>query len=232
MRVEIKSSEIMYNFNTDYDFQDDSYAFILMPASGKSALQIYLSFSRAVMSAVHMDIDPSGMRINHDIRPISTRLSAEEVNDPAKLSQLVRDIAEHAGISFSSLHSYITSNLDEFMRQLVHEAQERQLGIRYRNSLNGTNGTGIYNWSEVVRVQKLPYILFAFFLGAFGVHKFYAGQIGMGIVYLVMCLASFLVIPALVLLVCTWWEIIVAMMQNSDRDGYIVLKKGFILTAP
>ena len=184
------------------------------------------------MSAVHMDIDPSGMRINHDIRPISTRLSAEEVNDPAKLSQLVRDIAEHAGISFSSLHSYITSNLDEFMRQLVHEAQERQLGIRYRNSLNGTNGTGIYNWSEVVRVQKLPYILFAFFLGAFGVHKFYAGQIGMGIVYLVMCLASFLVIPALVLLVCIWWEIIVAMMQNSDRDGYIVLKKGFILTAP
>ena len=59
MRVEIKSSEIMYNFNTDYDFQDDSYAFILMPASGKRALQIYLSFSRAVMSAVHMDIDPS-----------------------------------------------------------------------------------------------------------------------------------------------------------------------------
>ena len=54
----------------------------------------------------------------------------------------------------------------------------------------------------------------------------------MGIVYLVMCLASFLVIPALVLLVCIWWEIIVAMMQNSDRDGYIVLKKGFILTAP
>ena len=46
MRVEIKSSEIMYNFNTDYDFQDDSYAFILMPASGKRALQIYLSFTR------------------------------------------------------------------------------------------------------------------------------------------------------------------------------------------
>ena len=85
---------------------------------------------------------------------------------------------------------------------------------------------------KTVTVDKLIYILLAFFLGALGVHKFYAGQIGMGIVYLVMCLASFLVIPALVLLVCTWWEIIVAMMQNSDRDGYIVLKKGFILTAP
>ena len=85
---------------------------------------------------------------------------------------------------------------------------------------------------QTVTVDKLVYILLAFFLGALGVHKFYAGQIGMGIIYLVMCLASFLVIPALVLLVCIWWEIIVAMMQNSDRDGYIVLKKGFILTAP
>ena len=60
---------------------------------------------------------------------------------------------------------------------------------------------------KTVTVDKLIYILLAFFLGALGVHKFYAGQTGMGIIYLVMCLASFLVIPGLVLLVCVWWEI-------------------------
>ena len=29
--------------------------------------------------------------------------------------------------------------------------------------------------------------LLAFFLGGFGVHKFYLGQVGMGIVYLLFC---------------------------------------------
>ena len=30
-------------------------------------------------------------------------------------------------------------------------------------------------------------IILAFFFGAFGIHKFYLGQIGMGIVYLLFC---------------------------------------------
>ena len=83
---------------------------------------------------------------------------------------------------------------------------------------------------KTVTVDKLIYILLAFFLGALGVHKFYAGQIGMGIIYLVMCLASFLVIPGLVLLVCVWWEIIVAAMANADENGRITLKAGFVNT--
>ena len=83
---------------------------------------------------------------------------------------------------------------------------------------------------QTVTVDKLVYILLAFFLGALGVHKFYAGQIGMGIIYLVMCFASFLVIPALVLLVCVWWEIIVAAMANADENGRITLKAGFVNT--
>ncbi|WP_031579101.1 TM2 domain-containing protein [Ruminobacter sp. RM87] len=83
---------------------------------------------------------------------------------------------------------------------------------------------------QTVTVDKLVYILLAFFLGALGVHKFYAGQIGMGIIYLVMCLASFLVIPGLVLLVCVWWEIIVAAMANADENGRITLKAGFVNT--
>ena len=35
--------------------------------------------------------------------------------------------------------------------------------------------------------SKLAAVLFAFFLGSFGFHKFYLGQIGMGVLYLLLC---------------------------------------------
>lgn len=35
--------------------------------------------------------------------------------------------------------------------------------------------------------SKLAAFLFAFFLGGFGIHKFYLGRVGWGIVYLVFC---------------------------------------------
>jgi len=35
--------------------------------------------------------------------------------------------------------------------------------------------------------SKLAAALFAFFLGAFGFHKFYLGRVGMGILYLLLC---------------------------------------------
>lgn len=35
--------------------------------------------------------------------------------------------------------------------------------------------------------KRLAAALFAFFLGAFGIHKFYLGQVGMGILYLLFC---------------------------------------------
>lgn len=40
-----------------------------------------------------------------------------------------------------------------------------------------------------------------FFLGGVGAHQFYFGRTGKGILYIVLTMTSFLVIPALVLLV-------------------------------
>ena len=37
------------------------------------------------------------------------------------------------------------------------------------------------------RHNRLAAALFAFFLGGFGVHRFYLGQIGWGIAYLLLC---------------------------------------------
>lgn len=46
--------------------------------------------------------------------------------------------------------------------------------------------------------NKLAAALLAFFLGGLGIHKFYLGQTGMGILYLVFCWTG---IPAMIALV-------------------------------
>lgn len=42
-------------------------------------------------------------------------------------------------------------------------------------------------FSQVGQKSKIIAALLAFFLGGFGIHKFYLGQIGWGIVYLLFC---------------------------------------------
>ncbi len=51
--------------------------------------------------------------------------------------------------------------------------------------------------------------LLAFFLGGFGVHKFYLGQNGMGIIYLLMCWTF---IPSLI----AFFEFIGLLVMNTD----------------
>jgi len=58
--------------------------------------------------------------------------------------------------------------------------------------------------------SKLAAVLFAFFLGGFGFHKFYLGRTGMGILYLLFCwtfIPSVLgVIEAILLLVMSDYD--------------------------
>ncbi len=57
--------------------------------------------------------------------------------------------------------------------------------------------------------SRIAAALLAFFLGAFGIHKFYLGQIGWGIVYLVFFWTA---IPALVALV----EFILLLVMSDE----------------
>lgn len=63
-------------------------------------------------------------------------------------------------------------------------------------------------------VNQVAYGLFALFLGGLGVHKFYAGKIGLGVVYLLFCWTF---IPAIIALV----EGIIAFTKKADADGNI-----------
>lgn len=65
-------------------------------------------------------------------------------------------------------------------------------------------------------INKLVYALFGIFLGSLGIHKFYAGKIGMGILYLLFCWTF---IPGLIGFI----EGIVALTKQEDSEGNIVV---------
>ena len=65
-------------------------------------------------------------------------------------------------------------------------------------------------------VNKVAYVVFAILHGGIGLHKFYSGKIGMGILYLIFCWTS---IPSIIGLV----EGIIAALKPADANGNIVV---------
>lgn len=65
-------------------------------------------------------------------------------------------------------------------------------------------------------VSKVAYVLLAFFLGGLGIHNFYAGRTGLGILYLVFCWTF---IPA----IAGFIQAIIALCKPSDANGNIVI---------
>lgn len=65
-------------------------------------------------------------------------------------------------------------------------------------------------------VNKVIYCVLALFLGGIGVHKFYAGQIGTGICYLLFCWTF---IPGIIAFI----EAIIALCKHADAAGNIVV---------
>lgn len=64
------------------------------------------------------------------------------------------------------------------------------------------------------RVSQLAYCVLALLLGGLGVHKFYAGHVGLGILYLLFCWTG---VPAVIALV----EFILAIIKKPDAQGRI-----------
>lgn len=63
-------------------------------------------------------------------------------------------------------------------------------------------------------VSKVIYCLLAFFLGGFGIHKFYAGKTGMGILYILFCWTG---IPLILSLI----DLVIGLLKKSDEYGKI-----------
>lgn len=65
-------------------------------------------------------------------------------------------------------------------------------------------------------VNKLAYCLLAFFLGGIGAHKFYAGKILPGVLYLLFCWTF---IPGIIAFI----EFLIGLTKESDENGMIWL---------
>lgn len=84
------------------------------------------------------------------------------------------------------------------------------------NAIPTTIVNQVYNQSNKRPVNKVSYCLLIFFLGGIGVHKFYEGKTGMGILYLLFCWTF---IPAIVACI----ELIIALCKSADEQGNIYL---------
>lgn len=106
-------------------------------------------------------------------------------------------------------------------RIIISKKEKKQEGVPeggiHINLSNAQNiGAAEVHYAAGKVVSKLVYCLLAFFLGWIGAHKFYAGRIGAGIVYLLFCWTG---IPAVISVI----EFIIALCKKSDAAGNIVV---------
>ncbi len=89
-------------------------------------------------------------------------------------------------------------------------------GININVSNNQNNAQPMYVANNTKAVNKVIYCILAAFLGGIGVHKFYAGKIGTGILYLIFCWTF---IPSTIAFI----EFIIALCKKADTNGNILV---------
>ena len=94
-------------------------------------------------------------------------------------------------------------------------------GNRVDFSNNGANAESIFldGAGSISNSKKIPAALLAFFLGAFGAHKFYLGYTSQGIIMLLVFLFGWILlgIPSIIIGVVAFIEFIIY-LTKSDED--------------
>ena len=95
-----------------------------------------------------------------------------------------------------------------------NNATDQKIDINVNN--NSPTGSPVYVANNKKAVNKVIYCVLALLLGWIGAHKFYAGKIAAGILYL---LFSWTCIPAIIAFI----EFILALCKTEDSNGNILV---------
>lgn len=136
-----------------------------------------------------------------------TEVRIEDVNYGFKIGDAVE-------IFQSETRTIVAKHNDPAFQPSDNSLLQQPQGINI-NISNANNSSEAYP-SGKKAVNKVAYLLLAFFLGGIGAHKFYAGKVGSGILYLLFCWTF---IPAFLALI----EFIVALFRKSDNNGNILV---------
>lgn len=95
-----------------------------------------------------------------------------------------------------------------------NNATDQKIDINVNN--NSPTGSHVYVANNKKAVNKVIYCVLALLLGWIGAHKFYAGKVAAGILYL---LFSWTCIPAIIAFI----EFILALCKTEDSNGNILV---------
>ncbi len=91
------------------------------------------------------------------------------------------------------------------------------ININMNNNQNVQQPGNVYVPGNATKaVSKVAYCLLCLFLGGIGVHKFYAGKTGQGLLYLFFCWTF---VPSLIAVV----DLIIALTKPADSNGMILV---------
>ena len=152
------------------------------------------------------------VRVNEDIVVIGTDNGGilEVRRDDLDFEPVVGDLVD----VFTSETSVIVTKKEAEVPSAAN-TDKPGINITIQNE-NASNNSGTAAGATGKVVNKIAYVVLAILLGDIGVHKFYAGKIGLGIVYVIFCWTG---IPALIGLI----EGIIAAFTPAYQNGNIVV---------